>query len=207
MVAIIETYKATVCFTAPTAYHAMLRAMDAGADLSSLRVAVSAGETLLKHNGGMGLLLSGVPGVPPARVVVLGGGVVGVNAARMAAGLGAEVVILERSIPRMRYLDDIFAGRVVTRYSTAAAVEEEVLKADVVVGAVLTAGAAAPKLVRRERYGRPEVEATCEVLLGDPNRPGVAGRQGEREARWRRIQEVFPQSKEANPAPGPHPKG
>lgn len=110
----------------------------------------SAGETLLKHNGGMGLLLSGVPGVPPARVVVLGGGVVGTNAARMAAGLGAEVVVVERSIPRMRYLDDIFAGRVITRYSTAAAVEEEVLKADVVIGAVLTAGAAAPKLVRRE---------------------------------------------------------
>jgi alanine dehydrogenase len=114
----------------------------------------SAGETLLKHNGGMGLLLSGVPGVPPARVVVLGGGVVGLNAARMAAGLGAEVVILERSIPRMRYLDDIFGGRVVTRYSTAAAVEEEILKADVVVGAVLTAGAAAPKLVRREHLSR-----------------------------------------------------
>jgi alanine dehydrogenase len=82
--------------------------------------------------------------------VVLGGGVVGTNAARMAAGLGAEVVILERSIPRMRYLDDIFGGRVVTRYSTAGAVDEEVLKADVVIGAVLTAGAAAPKLVRRE---------------------------------------------------------
>jgi alanine dehydrogenase len=114
----------------------------------------SAGETLLKHNGGMGLLLSGVPGVPPARVVVLGGGVVGVNAARMAAGLGAEVVVLERSIPRMRYLDDIFAGRVVTRYSTAAAVEEEILKSDVVIGAVLTAGAAAPKLVRREHLAK-----------------------------------------------------
>lgn len=115
------------------------------------RIAVfSAGETLLKHNGGMGLLLSGVPGVPPARIVVLGGGVVGMNAARMAAGLGAEVVIVERSIPRMRYLDDIFAGRVLTRYSTLDAVEEEILKADVVIGAVLTAGAAAPKLVRRE---------------------------------------------------------
>ena len=77
------------------------------------RIAVfSAGETLLKHNGGMGLLLSGVPGVPPARVVVLGGGVVGMNAARMAAGLGAEVVIVERSIPRMRELDNMFQGRI-----------------------------------------------------------------------------------------------
>jgi len=119
------------------------------------RIAVfSAGETLLKHNGGMGLLLSGVPGVPPARICVLGGGVVGMNAARMAAGLGAEVVVVERSIPRMRMLDDMFLGRILTRYSTLDAVEEEVLKADVVIGAVLTAGAAAPKLVRREHLAR-----------------------------------------------------
>jgi len=119
------------------------------------RIAIfSAGETLLKHNGGMGLLISGVPGVPPARVCILGGGVVGANAAQMAAGLGAEVVILERSIPRMRYIDDIFAGRVITRYSTYDAVEEEILKADVVIGAVLTAGAAAPKLVRKEHLSR-----------------------------------------------------
>lgn len=103
------------------------------------RIAVfSAGETLLKHNGGMGLLISGVPGVPPARVCVLGGGVAGINAARMAAGLGAEVVVLERSIPRMRQIDDLYQGRILTRYSTLDAVEEEVLKADVVIGAVLT---------------------------------------------------------------------
>ena len=119
------------------------------------RIAVfSAGETLLKHNGGMGLLLSGVPGVPPARVAVLGGGVVGANAARMAVGLGAEVVVLERSIPRMRELDDIFMGRLRTRYSTASAVEEEVLLADVVIGAALIPGASAPKLVRREHLSR-----------------------------------------------------
>jgi alanine dehydrogenase len=119
------------------------------------RIAVfSAAETLLKHNGGMGLLLCGVPGVPPARVVVLGGGVVGINAARMAMGLNAEVVVLERSIPRMREIDDIFMGRVITRYSSVAAVEEEILKADVVIGAVLTAGAAAPKLVRKEHLAQ-----------------------------------------------------
>ncbi|MDO8295770.1 MAG: alanine dehydrogenase [Caulobacter sp.] len=119
------------------------------------RIAVfSAAETLLKHNGGMGLLLCGVPGVPPARVAVLGGGVVGMNAARMAMGLNAEVVVLERSIPRMRELDDIFMGRVLTRYSTLDAVEDEILKADVVIGAVLTAGAAAPKLVKREHLSR-----------------------------------------------------
>jgi alanine dehydrogenase len=119
------------------------------------RIAVfSAAETLLKHNGGMGLLLCGVPGVPPARVCVLGGGVVGANAARMAAGLGAEVVVIERSVPRMRVLDDIFMGRVLTRYSTLDAVEEEVVKADVVIGAALIPGANAPKLVRREHLKR-----------------------------------------------------
>ncbi len=119
------------------------------------RIAVfSAAETLLKHNGGMGLLLCGVPGVSPARVAVLGGGVVGTNAARMAMGLNAEVVVLERSIPRMREIDDIFLGRVLTRYSSIDAVEDEILKADVVIGAVLTAGAAAPKLVRKEHLKR-----------------------------------------------------
>lgn len=119
------------------------------------RIAVfSAAETLLKHNGGMGLLLCGVPGVPPARVAVLGGGVVGINAARMAAGLGAEVVVLERSIPRMRQLDDLFQGRILTRYSSLDSVEDEILKADVVIGAVLTAGAAAPTLVKREHLKR-----------------------------------------------------
>ena len=119
------------------------------------RIAVfSAAETLLKHNGGMGLLLCGVPGVPPARVCVLGGGVVGVNAARMAVGLSAEVVVIERSVPRMRELDDLFMGRLRTRYSTLDAVEEEVLLADVVIGAALIPGAAAPKLVRREHLSR-----------------------------------------------------
>jgi alanine dehydrogenase len=119
------------------------------------RIAVfSAGETLLKHNGGMGLLIGGVPGVPPARVLVLGGGVVGMNSARMAAGLGAEVVIVERSIPRMRELDNMFQGRVLTRYSTQDAVDEEVLKADVIIGAVLTAGASAPKLVKKAHLSK-----------------------------------------------------
>jgi len=114
------------------------------------RIAVfAAGETLLKHNGGMGLLLSGVPGVAPARVVIIGGGVVGLNAARMAVGLGAEVVVLDRSIPRMREIDDIFLGHVRTRYSTIDAIDDEVRKADVIIGAVLVAGAAAPKLVKR----------------------------------------------------------
>ncbi len=115
------------------------------------RIAVfSAAESLLKHKGGMGLLFSGVPGVAPARVLVLGGGVVGLNAARMALGLGAEVVVLERSIPRMGHIDEITGGRVITRFSSIDAVEDEVVRADVVIGAVLVPGAEAPKLVRRE---------------------------------------------------------
>lgn len=113
------------------------------------RIAVfSAAETLLKHNGGMGLLFCGVPGVAPARVLVLGGGVVGLNAARMAMGLGAEVVVLERSIPRMAYIDEVTNGRVITRYSSIGAIDEEVVKADVVIGAVLVPGAEAPKLIK-----------------------------------------------------------
>lgn len=116
------------------------------------RIAVfSAAETLLKHKGGSGLLFCGVPGVAPARVLVLGGGVVGLNAARMAVGLGAEVVVLERSIPRMRHIDEVTGGRVITRYSSLHAIEEELPKADVVIGAVLTPGAEAPTLVRRDQ--------------------------------------------------------
>ena len=115
------------------------------------RLAIQAGATALqKANGGRGVLLGGVPGVAPGRVAVLGGGVVGLNAARMAVGLGAEVTIIDRSLPRLRQLDDIFGGRVRTRYATVEAVEEECLAADVVVGAVLIPGAAAPKLVGRE---------------------------------------------------------
>jgi alanine dehydrogenase len=115
------------------------------------RLSIQAGATALqKANGGRGILLGGVPGVPPAKVAVIGGGVVGLHAARMAAGLGADVSILDRSIPRLRQLDDLFGGRVHTRYSTIDALEEEVFSADLVIGAVLIPGAAAPKLVTRE---------------------------------------------------------
>ena len=110
----------------------------------------AAGSALRRHAGGRGLLIGGVPGVKPARIAVVGGGVVGTHAARMAVGLGAEVVILDRSIPRLRQLDDLFAGRVRTRFSTLQAIEEEAVAADVVVGAVLVPGASAPKLVSRQ---------------------------------------------------------
>lgn len=115
------------------------------------RLSIQAGATALqKANGGRGVLLGGVPGVLPGKVTVIGGGVVGLNAAKMAIGLGADVTIIDRSIPRLRQLDDIFNGRVHTRYSTVEALEEECFSADVVVGAVLIPGAAAPKLVSRE---------------------------------------------------------
>jgi alanine dehydrogenase len=109
----------------------------------------AAGMALQKQSGGRGILLGGVPGVMPARVVILGGGVVGTQAARMAVGLGAEVTVLDRSLPRLRQLDDLFQGRLRTRYASTAAIEAEVFAADAVIGAVLIPGASAPKLVTR----------------------------------------------------------
>jgi alanine dehydrogenase len=104
---------------------------------------------LQKSNGGRGVLLSGVPGVPPADVVIIGGGVVGTNAARIAAGMGAEVTILEASPDRMRELDDMFLGRVKTVASNPQTLETGCRRADLLIGAVLIPGAAAPKLVTR----------------------------------------------------------
>ena len=105
--------------------------------------------TLQKANGGSGVLLGGVPGVAPANVVIVGGGVVGTAAARVAVGMGARVTVLDRSVPRLSYLDDIFHGKLVTQYSSAGALAELIRTADMVVGAVLIPGAAAPKLVTR----------------------------------------------------------
>ncbi|MEM8979218.1 MAG: alanine dehydrogenase [Pseudomonadota bacterium] len=115
------------------------------------RMAVQAGATALeKSKGGRGVLLGGVPGVAPARVLVLGGGVVGFNAAQMARGMGADVTIFDRSNVVLERLDNHFEGAVRTQYSTQAALAEAVKTADLVIGAVLIPGAAAPKLVTRE---------------------------------------------------------
>ena len=115
------------------------------------RLSIQAGAfALQKANGGRGVLLGGVPGVGPAKVVVIGGGVAGTNAAEMAIGLGAEVVILDRSVPRLRRIDEIYGGRVRTEYSTKHAIDAQMPEADLVVGSVLIPGAAAPKLVTRE---------------------------------------------------------
>lgn len=107
----------------------------------------AAGMAMRSNNGSVGLLLGGVPGVSPARVVIIGGGVVGTQAARMAVGVGAEVTIIDRSLGRLRQLDDMFGGRVRTRASTIEAIEQETSDADLVIGAVLVPGASAPKLL------------------------------------------------------------
>jgi alanine dehydrogenase len=114
------------------------------------RMAIQVGAVALqKAYGGRGVLLGGVPGVAPGQVVVIGGGVVGTHAARMAVGLGAEVTVLDRSLPRLRQLDEMFGGRVKTLYATLDATEAAVLDADLIVGAVLVPGASAPKLIKR----------------------------------------------------------
>ncbi len=105
--------------------------------------------TLQKANGGRGVLMGGVPGVGPARVVVIGGGVVGTHAAKIAAGMGADVTVLDRSLPRLRYLDDVFGGTFKTSYASAGNTAELAEAADLIIGAVLIPGAAAPKLISR----------------------------------------------------------
>jgi alanine dehydrogenase len=119
------------------------------------RMAVQAGcHSLEKAQGGSGTLLGGVPGVEPARVLVIGGGVVGTNAARMAMGLGADVTIVDRSITRLKELDTLFGGRMKTLYSTREAIERHALEADLVIGAVLIPGASAPKLISADQVRR-----------------------------------------------------
>ncbi len=115
------------------------------------RLSVQAGATCLeKDNGGAGILLGGVPGVDSAHVLVIGGGIVGENAAYIAKGMGAHVTILDNSVARLRELDITFAGRVNCVFSNKASIEKYALEADLVIGAVLVAGAAAPKLLSKE---------------------------------------------------------
>lgn len=119
------------------------------------RMSIQAGAHCLeKEQGGAGVLIAGVPGVSPARVVIIGGGVVGENAAYMAIGIGADVTVIERNVDTMRTLVRRFGGSVKTLYSTALTIEEEVLDADLVIGGVLVPGAKTPKLVSRELVSR-----------------------------------------------------
>ena len=131
------------------------------------RLAAQAGAYFLeKPLGGRGLLLGGVPGVAPGRVVVIGGGIVGYNSAVIALGLGANVTILERSIDRMRHLDEVLSGRVSLVMSSALQIEESLSDADVVIGAVLIPGARAPKLITRETLRRMKDGAVfCDVAI------------------------------------------
>jgi len=119
------------------------------------RLSTQVGATALqKPNGGRGVLLGGVPGVKPGKVVVIGGGVAGLNAAVMARGLGADVTILDRSVARLQYIDSLYNGAIKTLMSNDHAIEHEVLEADLVIGAVLIHGAKAPKLVSNELVSR-----------------------------------------------------
>jgi alanine dehydrogenase len=131
------------------------------------RLSAQAGAYFLeKPLGGRGLLLGGVPGVAPGRVLVIGGGIVGYNAAVIALGLGANVTILERSIDRMRHLDEILSGRVSLVMSSTLQVEESIVEADVVIGAVLIPGAIAPKLITREMVAAMKDGAVlCDVAI------------------------------------------
>jgi alanine dehydrogenase len=115
------------------------------------RMAVQAGaHSLEKAQGGSGVLLPGVPGVPPGNVIVLGGGVVGINAARIAMGIGAQVTIFDVSLNRLKELDAMYGPRLMTQYSSVVAISNALVEADLVIGAVLIPGAAAPKLITRE---------------------------------------------------------
>ena len=119
------------------------------------RLSTQVGATALqKPNGGRGVLLGGVPGVRPGKVVVIGGGVAGLNAAVMARGLGADVTILDRSVNRLQYIDSLYNGSIKTLMSNDHAIEQEVLEADLVIGAVLIHGAKAPKLVSNQLVSR-----------------------------------------------------
>src|SRR5919109_2432861 len=115
------------------------------------RMSIQAGAHCLeKAQGGRGVLLGGVPGVAPAKVVILGGGIVGINAAKMAAGMGAKVVILDISLERLRYLSDVMPANVQLIHSNRHNILEQITSADLVIGGVLIPGAKAPKIVRRE---------------------------------------------------------
>jgi alanine dehydrogenase len=116
--------------------------------------------TLQKANGGSGVLLGGVPGVAPAKVLVLGGGMVGTNAARVAAGMGADVTVLDKSLARLRYIDDVFGHLFKNGYASQKITSELASQADLIVGAVLVAGAEAPKLISKEQLSTLQSGAT-----------------------------------------------
>ena len=148
--ALVDSGATAIAYETVTAHDGSLPLLTPMSEVAG-RLSVQAGAyAQQKTKGGSGILLGGVAGVAPARVTVIGGGVAGANAVGMAVGQGAEVTVLDRSLPRLRQLEDRWGGRVRTVYSTRHAIEEHTAEADLVIGAVLIAGAAAPKLVYRE---------------------------------------------------------
>jgi alanine dehydrogenase len=137
--------------TSPSGGLPLLAPMSEVAGRMSIQVGA---HCLEKAQGGGGILLGGVPGVAPARVVIIGGGVSGTHAARMAIGMEASVIVIDRSIQRLRELDEVFGSKLTTMFSTVDAIEQNVVNADLVIGAVLIPGAAAPKLVTRAMIKR-----------------------------------------------------
>jgi alanine dehydrogenase len=151
--ALVESGVTAIAYETVTDRHGRLPLLAPMSEVAG-RMSIQVGAHCLeKEQGGIGVLLGGVPGVAPGNVAVIGGGVVGTNAARMAAGLGARVTVLDTSLPRLAQIDEMFAGRVQTAYANLNALEQYVLEADLVIGAVLVPGAAAPKLVTRELIG------------------------------------------------------
>lgn len=147
--ALVESGVTAIAYETVTDGHGRLPLLAPMSEVAG-RMSIQVGAHCLeKEQGGIGVLLGGVPGVPPGHVAIIGGGVVGTNAARMAVGLGARVVVLDKSLARLAQIDELFGGRVQTAYANLNTVEHHVLDADVVVGAVLVPGAAAPRLVSR----------------------------------------------------------
>ncbi len=148
--ALVESGTTAIAYETVTAADGSLPLLTPMSEVAG-RLSIQSGAfALQKANGGRGVRLGGVPGVGPATVVIVGGGVAGTNAAEMAVGLGAEVIILDRSVPRLRQINEIWGGRVRTEYSTKHIIDELMPDADLVVGSVLSPGAAAPKLVTAE---------------------------------------------------------
>lgn len=165
-IGLMESGCMAIAYETVTGRHGGLPLLAPMSEVAGRLSVLEGGYFLKKTGGGRGVLLSGVPGTDPANIVIIGGGVVGMNAAKLAVGVGSKVTILDRSVPRLRYLDDVFGGRLATKYSTDTAIEEALVTADLVIGAVLIPGAAAPRLVRREHLGLMRKGAVlCDVAI------------------------------------------
>lgn len=147
---LVESGATCIAYETVTDFRGALPLLAPMSEVAGRMAIQAAAHCLEKAHGGNGVLLGGVPGVAPANVIVIGGGVVGLHAARMAMGLGAKTTILDRSIERLRTINEMFEGRIGTLYSNKANLENELKTADVVVGAALIPGASAPKIVTRD---------------------------------------------------------